>query len=74
MDYSYERHQGCKYFCQCSWMYAEGKYICTKTGKLYFLQEIPEGCIKGFKKFLYPEPVEEYKPKIECKIYKFKPK
>ena len=55
-------------------MYPEGKYICTKTGKLYFLQEIPEGCIKGFKKFLYPEPLEEYKPKIECKIYKFKSK
>lgn len=82
MDYSFERHQGCEHFYQSPWMYAEGKYICGRTGRLYFLEEIPRGCIKGFKKFSYPkaktvnkpeyEYNEIYNPKHECKIYKFK--
>lgn len=70
MDYSFERHQNCKNFYQNNWMMSEGKYICELTGELYFLDEIPKGCVKGFKNFEFPKGV--YKPENNCKIYEFK--
>lgn len=80
LDYSFERHQNCEHFFQNAWMMSEGKYICLRTNELYFLNEIPLNCIKGFKDFHYPEPnkliVDKQikKPEMRCKIYQFKQK
>lgn len=74
MCFDFEQHQNCKYFCQNAWQMSEGKYECLlNPNHLFFLEEIPENCVKGFKAFHYEEPKEPVKDYLhKCKIYEFR--